>query len=454
MSDPIQTYREHEEPSLETLSRYLKGEMTQDEQAEMEQYMEDYPMYADALEGLQMVQDPEMLHRRLRHLREDARKRLYTRTSKREKVQKRRSRVQPLNIPRYLGAAAAAIAALIIVFFVFDRTSRDEPPLETQTIAEAQEPVIEPESALADEQQEPYVGGIVVDSIESKDEPSVFPKASPEPRRRQTPSPAPKDIQQESVPSPESSVPVESLNRRNDVTPLDDQVEKPIENAVPPPPANRAQRADHENLSNLPSSSANEASEASEPTQVLPVPQPELEEEEREETEATPNVKNYLFAVPEKKRKRPGRTPKTEADFGVDDLPEQDKADQEFGETSKSAIMEDLLTHGLHLYDRQNYAEALHTFEELLRSDPGNPQASYYAGRSALQLEREDLAITLLDTLVSNKDNIYQDAALWFQAEALLRKNKSRRAIRLLRRLAKREGLYAIKARKRLEEVE
>ena len=457
MSEPIHTYRGQEEPSVESLSRYLAGKMTEQEQEEMEKYMEDYPMYADALEGLGMVQDSEALKRRLTQLREDARKRIYSRTPKREKVNKRRSRVEPINFPRYIGAAAAAIAALFIVFFVYDRSSRSPETMESRTIAEAQDI---PAPAIADE---PHIGGAIVDSLEAEKEEAPSGNSEvPELRERSnratpvTPS-VDKDARtEEEANLAQKERAMEIDEKADDASDLS-ETEKPT--AYAPPPSPKAQVPSTEApvpTDNLPSSSANAVPENA----VLePIPgYANAQNAGVERDESSPESERQLNREEAEeegyKKNKVRRTPRTQADFGIDDLPEQPQEDQEFGEETKVHVMEDLLTHGLHLYDRKNYEEALHTFEEILNSDPGHAQANYYAGRSALILGRSAEAISRLDTLTADKNNIYRDAALWYQAEALFRQKKNRRALRLLRRLAKGEGLYAIKARQRLEEEE
>ncbi|MFK7925325.1 MAG: hypothetical protein AB8H47_25440, partial [Bacteroidia bacterium] len=105
-------------PSLEVLQRYLRGEASADEKAQIETMLEDDPMMADAIEGLEMIKDPAVLQRSIQKINQHSRQQLKRQINKREALIRRQSRIAPRKLLPYIGTAAAAIALLITTVFV------------------------------------------------------------------------------------------------------------------------------------------------------------------------------------------------------------------------------------------------------------------------------------------------------------------------------------------------
>jgi hypothetical protein len=155
-------------PSKDLLRRYLRGELTPEERAELEQYLTDEEgMLKDALEGLMLIEDEAQFDRALGRIQQSTRMRLRERHVHRRQRSKRRNRVQPKvrDIMPYLISAAAAVALLIVGVFVFQEygggaaTESSAPPLAQHQppAAPAPEPLAE-SSSPAREAESPDEG--------------------------------------------------------------------------------------------------------------------------------------------------------------------------------------------------------------------------------------------------------------------------------------------------------
>ena len=80
-------------------------------------------------------------------------------------------------------------------------------------------------------------------------------------------------------------------------------------------------------------------------------------------------------------------------------------------------------------YKVGNYDAALKTWENLLKMKPGNDTLNYFIGSSWLMKEKQETAIFYFNNVISNKNSIFRNDALWYTGLALLKSNKKAEAL-------------------------
>ena len=104
MSEQLHIQSELARAPVPVLTRYAEGKLSSTEQAVVESFMEENPLYADALEGLQSLPTPATAEAAALDLR--------ARTS-RLLAKKRKPRINSFNFMQY---ATAAVAVLVVLF--------------------------------------------------------------------------------------------------------------------------------------------------------------------------------------------------------------------------------------------------------------------------------------------------------------------------------------------------
>jgi hypothetical protein len=88
-------------------------------------------------------------------------------------------------------------------------------------------------------------------------------------------------------------------------------------------------------------------------------------------------------------------------------------------------------------YDSSHYQKAFDEAEAFLKKNPGNPQALFYSGISALGLGKEKTAVKRLESCLQTGATEWKDETSWYLALAYIRLNKTNDAAALLQSLAK-----------------
>ncbi len=124
---------------------------------------------------------------------------------------------------------------------------------------------------------------------------------------------------------------------------------------------------------------------------------------------------------------------------------------------TRSIEMTDLpneLKEGIVLFNNNNFQGSLSFFEDYLTANPESTLATYYAGKSALNIGAKEKALNLLSTVRMNDDKLYEEAT-WVLSGVYLERGELENAKRLLRDLMKIEsGFYSESAEELLNLLE
>lgn len=119
------------------------------------------------------------------------------------------------------------------------------------------------------------------------------------------------------------------------------------------------------------------------------------------------------------------------------------------GAFKKKNEFQGILDAGLAQYHDANYADAIKSFEAVLKMDGENETAIFYAGVSYLALENADEALVRLKKLENNKSGDYYEPALWYEALAYVQKGEKKNAESILNKVIRLNGEH----RKQAEEL-
>ena len=113
---------------------------------------------------------------------------------------------------------------------------------------------------------------------------------------------------------------------------------------------------------------------------------------------------------------------------------------------SGDASLDTRLTKALHMFNSQEYDEALELFNEVLGQDANNPVGNFYSGVAYQETGRFDKAITSYETVVKDKDNLFVEQAEWYIGLCYLQNENKKKAFKQFKRIAKSDSFYQQKA--------
>lgn len=119
----------------------------------------------------------------------------------------------------------------------------------------------------------------------------------------------------------------------------------------------------------------------------------------------------------------------------------------------KTALYDAKLDEALKLYHDGKYAEAINSFEEVLKIDDANDEANFYVAVSYLAINNADEALSKLKKLENNESGTYYEAALWYEALAYVQKGEKKEAGNILNKVIRLDGEYRIKAEELLRKL-
>ena len=115
--------------------------------------------------------------------------------------------------------------------------------------------------------------------------------------------------------------------------------------------------------------------------------------------------------------------------------------------------MDMVLRDGLNAFNNANYAKSLSFFAILLDLNKKDVNALFYSGLSYYHTDKAQYAITMLDRVLENENNVFHQEAEWYKALALIKKNDKEAAKELLLKINAKQGFYADKAGDKLKEM-
>lgn len=110
-------------------------------------------------------------------------------------------------------------------------------------------------------------------------------------------------------------------------------------------------------------------------------------------------------------------------------------------------------TQAFQLYEDGQYAEAAIAFDQLLERYPQTEALNFYAGLTALELNRSDKAIAYFEKVISNPDHKFYQQAVWYASLAALKNEDTTNAKQYLQQLSGETGFYGNKAMQLLDEL-
>jgi tetratricopeptide (TPR) repeat protein len=105
-------------------------------------------------------------------------------------------------------------------------------------------------------------------------------------------------------------------------------------------------------------------------------------------------------------------------------------------------------------YENEQYKESLSILQYLLKSEPANDTASFYAGISSLCLNDPQTAVVYLQTVASNRKSDFIDQAGWYLGLAFLKENNIQAAKICFEKLSSNNGNFKGRSTELLHRLE
>lgn len=151
----------------------------------------------------------------------------------------------------------------------------------------------------------------------------------------------------------------------------------------------------------------------------------------------------YRDAIEVKETPLPG----IPAQFEDNDKMKGDDAD---GETVRKVPADQFLREGLLAFRDGRYGKCVSKMEVLLNHNPNDINALFYTAVSYVKLEMYSKAIPLLDKIIADENNVFDEEAEWYKALALDGNGDSVAAQTLFKKIADGRGFYAEQSRRKL----
>lgn len=120
-------------------------------------------------------------------------------------------------------------------------------------------------------------------------------------------------------------------------------------------------------------------------------------------------------------------------------------------ETIRSVPADQFLREGLIAFRDARYGKCISKMDVLLKNNPNDINALFYSAISYVKLEMYSKAIPLLDKIIADPNNVFDEEAEWYKALALEGNGDSSAAIELFRKIAAGNGFYSKQASSRLK---
>lgn len=469
-------------PSWETMNKYLADKLSEEDKKVFEEKISDDPMLADAMEGLAETSDIPGAKAAITRIRRASELRMATvANQKREKLIKRKSRVSPSDYTKYMVAAAAAIAFLVLsVYIILDFQKTNKQSSGDLFASKKQAPTAESQPELAEssrvnEEREKEINNNVPLPVEpNKAEANTGEYKENKPGR---------DIELSSGALGSSGQPIVS-NRseaRKDFAP----VAKPKLSEQPSPirPSGNgatvvtANKPSEELAANVPtetmtpppifpgfSDSLGEEGEIASDELIASIPldtgEDDLGQEKADELireqEELRSREGVVLSEVEAGRTKTNKSSKKKLESYNYSAPANSTLtyDPQVGQLAKGVAIADLLVMAQENYETEQYPAAKSLLQEVLLSEPKNLVANYYLGSLYRLTGEPKLAISNLKKVVNHPESPLFEEGEWELTQAYVARKKNKSAIELLEAIIARKGKYQLAAQKLLDELE
>jgi tetratricopeptide (TPR) repeat protein len=451
--------------------------MTEAERLQMETYLQEDPMLADVVEGLEAVKDANSVPQTVRRLQSASRQRLQHRIPKREKLPKRKSRVQTRTFTQLTMSMAAGLAFLVVCVWVFrELTPATHQPIAAQESYSEAAPVVSPQKKRETESPEPAELAGETELLAD----AAVPVPAPLEQRERTLSASPPNPSVGSGASP-ANQPIASLEDRAEEVPSE-ELESPV--AVEQEWEPTASPAAAAPKPVMPAEIIGEASGISQSVPETAASSPAKPEEEDVAAfvitdsvvvaddvgfeladvplDKTPELSNSVpprtqsgayakeKALAEKQAQR-AKSEKRNISYGA--LPKLSQEARRKAEIMRAGVVADVLMEGIAAYEKGRYTAARFKLDEVLLSSPENVLGQYYMGSSYFYEGNFQAALPYLKAAAGHPEASVFEESQWELAQTYLLVGRKRPAKRLLQQIVTEKGTYAVPAQTKLSEL-
>lgn len=114
-------------------------------------------------------------------------------------------------------------------------------------------------------------------------------------------------------------------------------------------------------------------------------------------------------------------------------------------EDEEKARLEAILNNAISAYNAKEYSTAIDLFSAYVAEKPESMHINFFLGVSYLAENQIDPAKAIFNELIKHKHNMYHDQAEWYLALAELKSENLKQAMRLLRRMKRKDAHYCNK---------
>jgi tetratricopeptide (TPR) repeat protein len=105
-------------------------------------------------------------------------------------------------------------------------------------------------------------------------------------------------------------------------------------------------------------------------------------------------------------------------------------------------------------YEKENWDESRSYFRQLFEKNPEKVEYPFYLGVINLKLDNPDDAIEQFQTILENKNPLFEDQAIWYMALGYLKKNNIERSVHYLNRIISEDMANKEKASELINKLE
>jgi tetratricopeptide (TPR) repeat protein len=122
-------------------------------------------------------------------------------------------------------------------------------------------------------------------------------------------------------------------------------------------------------------------------------------------------------------------------------------------EVSRKTSYLNLLTDPIVLFNKGRYESSLEQFNQILKINPGDQNASFYSGLCHFHLKDYSKALKLLKPIAANSRSPFYEEAEFYKARTLIVSGKTSEGKQLLEQIVNKKGFYANQAAEELTKI-
>lgn len=429
----------------ETLYRYLREDLPQEDIDAISAEIEKDPLLADTVEGLRHIKDVKQLKNRLERIRTRSHARLSPQREMllRETLSKRQSRIRPFLYPQMTIGIAAGLILLIVGVWTIRKSRTDaEPPAMQELITDASPPP--PAEAIPTPKPPVPATKEPADQMSTREAiplPDQITSTAPDERPRAIePSPAKPAIQPDAV-------------RKEEERRLGEEVDSEVAQGIAKPVPTQS--------SVVPPTIpiGNEPQAASGEEEIAAANVSTTEDLALDDLASVPVVDSVVIGasseagyaeVGEPINQKQSRKRDKIAEYDDYYESEEKAASSQVGKLSKARAISEVVMEGKAAFEQENYRAASDLFGEVLLSEPDNLVARYYQGRIQLAQLAYKEAIKSWKPILKHPDAPVYDATKFYLAQAYLETGRKKVAIGYWQDLSVGTGEFAVPSQEKL----